>query len=77
MGNDKITNIVHNYLTPYLIWFLFLDKIDKLSHGLPFLALANEVKKDSPIHDDQEYIDDMMSQLESMAPSAQESTNTQ
>ena len=53
-------------------------KLSKLSQGLPFLALANEVKKESPKEEDtKEDVNDIMSQLESMAPSAQETSNSQ
>ena len=55
---------------------LFLGKIGKLSQGLPFLALPNEAKK-SPVEEKTEQVDDLMSQLESMAPSAQGTSNTQ
>ena len=52
-------------------------KIGKLSQGLPFLALPNEAKSEPPVEEQKEQVDDLMSQLESLAPSAQETSNTQ
>ena len=51
-------------------------KIDKLSSGLPFLALPNEAKKEALMEPKKEDVKDLMNMLESMAPSAQESTAT-
>ena len=52
-------------------------KIGKLSQGLPFLALPNEAKSEPPVEEQKEQVDDLMSQLESLAPSAQGISNTQ
>ena len=45
------------------------NKIDKLANNLPFLALKNDEVKKEPVAEKEENVDDMMSMLESMAPS--------